>query len=64
MERVVTTERHCWANAQNSPRDTVKVTGIPSSIIDQDLEGKVRSIFVEIGVNNDESDIQACNRLS
>ena len=57
MERVVQTERHCWANAQYSRRDTVEVIGILSSIRDQDLEGKVRNIFEEIGVNIDERDV-------
>ena len=42
MERVVQTEKQCWANAQYSRRDTIEVVGIPSFIRDQDLEGKVR----------------------
>ena len=57
MERVVQTEKQCWANAQYSRRDTVEVIGILSSIRDQDLEGKVRNIFEEIGVNIDERDV-------
>ena len=63
MERVVQTERQCWANAQYSRRDTIEVLGIPSSIRDQDLEDKVRNVFREIGVNINERDIQACHRL-
>ena len=62
MERVVQTVRQCWANAQYSCRDTVEVTGIPSSIRDQNSESKVRSIFEEIGVNIDEREIQANHR--
>ena len=57
MERVVQTEKQCWANAQYSRRDTIEVVGIPSFIRDQDLEGKVRNIFEEIGVNIDERDV-------
>ena len=49
MERVVQTERQCWANAQYSRRDTVEVIGITSSIREQDLEDKARNIFGEIG---------------
>ena len=45
MERVVQTQRQCSANAQYSSRDTTEVTGIPSSIRDQDLEDIVRNIF-------------------
>ena len=48
MERVVQTERQCWANAQYSRRDTIEVLGIPSSIRDQDLEDKVHNVFREI----------------
>ena len=32
MERVVQTERQCWANAQYSRRDTIEVIGTPSRI--------------------------------
>ena len=63
MGRVVQTERQCWANAQYSRRDTIEVIGIPSSIIDKDLEEKVRSIFGEISVNRNERDIQAYHQL-
>ena len=59
MERVVQTERQCRANAQYSRRDTIEITGIPSSIRDKNLEDKVHNIFGEIGVNVNEPDIQA-----
>ena len=62
MERVLQTKRQYWANAQYSRRETVEVIGIPLSIRDQDLEGKVRNIFEEIGANIDERDMQACHR--
>ena len=63
MERVVQTERQCWANAQYSRRDTIEALGIPSSIRDQDLEDKGRNVFREIGVNINERDIQASHRF-
>ena len=53
------TERQCRANAQYSRRDTIEVTGIPSSIRDKNLEDKVHNIFGEIGVNVNERDTQA-----
>ena len=62
MERVLQTKRQYWANAQYSHRETVEVIGIPSSIRDQDLEGKMRNIFEEISANIDERDMQACHR--
>ena len=63
IERVVQTERQCWANAQYSRRDAIEVIRIPSSIRDKDLEDKVHSIFGEIGVNVNERHIQACHQL-
>ena len=63
LERVVQNERQCWANAQYSRRDTIEVTGIPSSIRDKDLEDKVCNVFGEIGVNVNERDIEICYRL-
>ena len=53
-------ERKCWANAQYSHQDTIKVIDILSSIRDEDLKDKVRNIFEEIGVNIIERDIQVC----
>ena len=63
MDRVVQTERQCWANAQYSRRDTIEVIVIPSSIRDKDLEDKVRNIFGEIGVNVNECDIRLVTDL-
>ena len=63
MERVVQTERQCWANAQYSRRDTIEVIGIPSPIRDKDLEDKVRNTFGEICVKVNERDIQTCHQL-
>ena len=62
MDRVVQTERQCWANAQYSRRDTIEVIGIPSAMRDKDLEDKVRNIFGEIGVNVYERDIREKDR--
>ena len=57
MERVMQTERQCWANAQYSRRDIIEVIGVLSSMRDKDLEDKVRNIFGEIGVNVNERDV-------
>ena len=61
LERVGQTERQCWPNTQDSCRDTIEVIGILSSLIDQDLEDKVRNIFGEIIININERDIQVCH---
>ena len=63
MERVVQTERQCWANAQYSCQDTIEVIGTPSSIRDQDLKEKVHNVFGEIGVIIIECDMKSYHRL-
>ena len=62
VERVVSTERQCWENAQYSRRDTLKVVGIPMSVRDNVLEQKFCDVIQEIGVDICDSDIQACHR--
>ena len=62
VERVVSTERQCWENAQYSRRDTLEVVGIPMSVRDNVLEQKVCDVIQEIGVDICDRDIQACHR--
>ena len=50
-------------NAQYSRRGIIKVTGMPLSIRNTDLEDKVHNIFGEIDVNVYECGIQSCHRL-
>ena len=63
IQRIVQTERKCWANGQYSRRDTIEVIDVRFCIRNQDLEDKMRNIFGEIGVNINECDIQASYRL-
>ena len=63
VERVATTERQCWENAQYSRRDTLEVVGIPMSVRDNVLEQKVCNVFQEIDVDICGRDIQVCHRL-
>ena len=63
VERVVSTERQCWENAQYSRRDTLEVVGIPMPVRDNVLEQKVCDVIQEIGVDICDRDIQACHRL-
>ena len=39
-ERLVSMERQCWANAQYSRRECLRLVGVPRSISDEDLEEK------------------------
>ena len=50
MERFRQTERTVLRKCSVLTSNTTEVIATPSSIIDKDLEGKVRKIFGEIGV--------------
>ena len=43
-KQLVKTERQCWANAQYSRRECLEISGIPSTITDTNLEGKVLEV--------------------
>ena len=34
-------ERQCWANEQYSRRECLEISGVPESVTDNDLEGKI-----------------------
>ena len=55
-------ERQCWANAQYSRRMCNEVVGIPDSIQNNELEGKVLTIFKKIGSEISPRNIEACHR--
>ena len=63
MNKLIETERQCWANAQYSRRECIEVIGIPTTIDNKDLEEKVCDIFEKVGVTVVESDIEACHRI-
>ena len=57
-ERLQTIEKQCWANAQYSRRECLEISGIPSSVSDNDLQdvvctlhsmGKIYSYYVSNG---------------
>ena len=49
---------------QYSRRNNVKISGIPNSIPNEDLENTVVSIFKDSEVEIDPKDIEGCHRLS
>lgn len=63
QKQLVATERQCWANAQYSRRECMEISGIPCSVSDNDLEGKVIEVFGKLGVNVKEDGIEACHRI-
>ena len=62
-ERVQTIEKQCWANSQYSKRDCLEISGIPSSVIDNDLEDVVCKAITKAGVEVSEKDVEECHRV-
>ena len=51
VEKVVSTECHCWRNAQYLRRDILEVVGVLMSIRDNALERKACDVFQKICVD-------------
>ena len=47
--RLVTLERHCWRNAQDSRRECLDIIGILREVSGEVLEEKVLNIFYKVG---------------
>ena len=62
-ERLQTIEKQCWANAQYSRRKCLEITGIPSSVSDNDLENFVCKAITKAGVEVSDEDIEDCYRV-
>ena len=62
-ERLQTTEKQCWANAQYSRREYLEISGIPSSVSDNDLEDVVCKAITKAGVELSDKDIEDCHRV-
>ena len=52
-------ERQCWANEQYSRRECLEIFGIPESVTDNDLEGKVLILLEKIDVEVHTDHIEA-----
>ena len=62
-KQLILTERQCWPNAQYSRRECIEISGIPNSVKDDDLEGKVLEVFDKLGVVIKEENVEACHRI-
>ena len=63
MERLVVTERKCWANEQYSRRECLEISGIPESVSDNALEDKIQGVLRGIDAEVDTENIELCHRL-
>ena len=63
MERLVVTERKCWANEQYSRRECLEISGIPESVSDDALEDKIQGVLRAIDAEADTKNIESCRCL-
>ena len=57
-------ERQCWANKQYSRRECLEISGVPESITDNDLEGKVLKLLENIDVKVHPDHIETCHWIN
>jgi len=62
-ERVVSLERKMANQAQYSRRECLEITGIPTTVLQRDLEEKVRFIFTKIDCVIPSERIEDCHRI-
>ena len=62
-ERITQLERKCWANEQYSRRECIEISGIPSSVTNEQLEPKVIELLGKIDVSVSSEKIEACHRI-
>ena len=60
-ERLQSIEKQCWTNAQYSRRECLEISGIPSSLSDNDLEDIVCKAITKAGVEVSDKDIEDCH---
>ena len=63
VERLVATERKCWANEQYSRRECLEISDIPESVSDNAFEDKIQGVLRGIDVEVDKENIESCHRL-
>ena len=62
-ERLQTIEKQYWENAQYSRRECLEISGMPSSVSDNDLEDVVCKAITKVGVEVSDKDIEDCHRV-
>ena len=63
MERLVVTERKCWANEQYSRRECLEISDIPESVSDNALEDKIQGVLRGIDAEVDTENTESRHRL-
>ena len=52
---------HCWVTEQYSRRECLQISGVPESVIDKDLVGKLLDLFEKIDIEDHADNIKACH---
>ena len=63
MKKSVHIKQQYWENVQCTRRECLEIAGIPTSILQQNLEENVCQIFEAIDISVDKNDIDDCHRL-
>ena len=63
VERLVVTERKCWANEQYIKRGCLEISGIPELVNDNALEDKIQGALRGINVELYTENIELCHHL-
>ena len=62
-DRLISAERKCFANEQYSRRECLEISGIPTSVKDNELETKVLTILEKIDAPVDPGLVEDCHLL-
>ena len=58
---IIKLERKCWSNEQYSRRECLEISGIPETVTDTELEGKVSDVLKKIDCGIKPKNIEACH---
>ena len=56
-------EYQCWVNEQYSRCECLEISGVPESVTDNDLEGKVLNLLEKIDVEVYPDHIEGCHQI-
>ena len=64
LKQVLSAERELWRNAQYSRRECVKISGIPTSVDNKELEPTIWKVLQHIDIDITEGKIESYHRIN
>ena len=64
LKQVLSAEREVWRNAQYSRRECVKISGIPTSVDNKELEPTIWKVLQHIDIDITEEKIESYHRIN